>query len=178
MRCQSFFRLAVASCVLFAIDACLYAQSRVRTQTHVRSQDPDASRLDELIAQTGIWSYSGTFLRLNYRHQTALTGIVADRTHNVAHAIALLAQALADLKAHSGDRAALALRALASDYFEAGRYGDSAKCIRRITLELSQPIPCRGPSGIFRQSPHVGNAVRRTSTGRRRSNRFYRCYSS
>jgi hypothetical protein len=40
MRCQSFFRLAVASCLLFAGDAFLYAQSRIATR---RKTDPSVA---------------------------------------------------------------------------------------------------------------------------------------
>jgi hypothetical protein len=128
MRRQSFFRLAVASCILFATGAFLSAQSRIATQTHVRRQDPDASRLDELIAQNRYLELQRDLCaaQLSTSNRAYFEGIVADRTHNVADAIALLGKALPDLKAHSANRAALALRALASDYFEAGRYGDSA----------------------------------------------------
>jgi len=128
MRPQSFFRLAVASCLLFATDAFLYAQSRIATQTHVRSQDVDASRLDELIAQNRYLELQRDLsaAELSSSDRTYFEGIVADRTHNFADAIALLGKAVPDLKAHSAHRAAWALRALASDYFEAGRYEDSA----------------------------------------------------
>jgi len=128
MRPQSFFRLAVASCLLFATDAFLYAQFRIATQTHVRSQDVDASRLDELIAQNRYLELQRDLsaAELSSSDRTYFEGIVADRTHNFADAIALLGKAVPDLKAHSAHRAAWALRALASDYFEAGRYEDSA----------------------------------------------------
>ena len=103
MRCQSFFRLVVASGVLFAAEAFLYAQCRIATQTHVRSQDLDASRLDQLIAQNRYLELQRELpaAELSSSDRTYFEGVVADRTHNVADAIALLGKAVPDLKAHS-----------------------------------------------------------------------------
>lgn len=53
-------------------------------------------------------------------------GIVADRTNNVLHAIALFEKVLPELKAIDTHRAAMALRTLADDYFETGRYAEAA----------------------------------------------------
>ena len=108
MRCQSFFRLAVASCLLFATDAVLYAQSSIATQTHIRSQDLDASRLDELIAQNRYLELHRDLsaAELSSSGRTYFEGVVADRTHNVADAIALLGKAVPDLIADSAHRAA------------------------------------------------------------------------
>ena len=101
---------------------------------HIRSPEFSASRLDERIAQNRYLELQRDLFaaELSTLERTYFEGIVADRTHDVADAIALLSEALPDLKARSAHRAALALRALASDYFEAGRYGDSYKCICRV----------------------------------------------
>jgi predicted aspartyl protease len=118
----------IAFCLLFDTDAFLYAQSSNTTQTSIRGQESSASQLDELIAQSRYLKLQRDLsaAELSTSNRTYFEGMVADRTHNVADAIALLGKALPDLKAHSAHRAALALRALASDYSEAGRYGDSA----------------------------------------------------
>ena len=87
-----------------------------------------ASQLDELVAQNRYTELQRNLsvAELTTTDRAYVEGIVADRTHHVADAIALLEKVLPDLKAHNAHRAALALRALASDYFEAGRYDDSA----------------------------------------------------
>jgi predicted aspartyl protease len=128
MRYEPFVRFVIAFCLCFATNALLYVQAGSATQTSVRRQKLSASRLDELIAQNRYPELQRDLAtaELSTVVRTYFEGIVADRTHKVAEAIALLSKALPDLKVHSPYRAALALRALASDYFEAGRYGDSA----------------------------------------------------
>jgi len=134
MKCEPFVWLVIAFCLLFDTDAFLYAQSSNTTQTSIRGQESSASQLDELIAQSRYLKLQRDLsaAELSTSNRTYFEGMVADRTHNVADAIALLGKALPDLKAHSAHRAALALRALASDYFEAGRYGDSANAYSEL----------------------------------------------
>jgi predicted aspartyl protease len=53
-------------------------------------------------------------------------GILADRSNHVSQAIVLLQEALPGLRASNPHRAATALRTLAADYFQDGRYAKSA----------------------------------------------------
>ncbi|HEX8896394.1 MAG TPA: hypothetical protein VF783_23950, partial [Terriglobales bacterium] len=81
--------------------------SRIRTQTHVRRQELDASRLDELIAQNRYLELHRDLsaAELSSSGRTYFEGVVADRTHNVADAIALLGKAVPHLITHSAHRA-------------------------------------------------------------------------
>jgi hypothetical protein len=128
MKCEPSVRLVIAFCLLLATDTSLSAQSGSTRRTPIQSQELAASHLDELITQSRYLELQRDLpaSELSTSNRIYFEGIVADRTHHVADAIALLSKALPDLKAHSAHRAALALRALASDYFEAGQYGDSA----------------------------------------------------
>jgi len=110
MKCEPFVWLVIAFCLLFDTDAFLYAQSSNTTQTSIRGQESSASQLD--IAQSRYLKLQRDLsaAELSTSNRTYFEGMVADRTHNVADAIALLGKALPDLKAHSAHRAALALR--------------------------------------------------------------------
>lgn len=63
---------------------------------------------------------------LNSTERTYFRGIVADRSNHTTEAIASLEKVLPKIRRTSPKRAAIALRALAGDYFKIGRYGDAS----------------------------------------------------
>ena len=63
--------------------------------------------------------------KLSSDEQAYFEGILADRSNQILRAISLLEQILPDMRAKRPHRAALALRALAGDYFKVGRYANS-----------------------------------------------------
>lgn len=74
--------------------------------------------------------------RLAPLERAYFAGILDAREHRVAQAISALEKALPELAKSNRHRAAIALRALADDYFDAGRYGDSADAYARLSKEF------------------------------------------
>jgi hypothetical protein len=97
---------------------------------HASGQPPaiSASRLDRLVQDKRYPELEQQLqsARLDSTERTYFTGIVADRSNHLSEAIADLEKVLPELKKTNSKHAAIALRALAGDYFRTGRYGEAS----------------------------------------------------
>jgi hypothetical protein len=161
MKGERFVRLAVAFSLLLGTDTLFYAQSSVQARVANRCKAVSASRFDELVRQNRYMELQRDLpvAELTKADRTYFEGILADRTHHVADAIALLEKALSDLKTRDTRRAAIALRALASDYFEAGRYGDSAGAYAALLKSYRNQFPSGDLQG-FSDNLHTYELLR------------------
>lgn len=143
MKCKRFVQLVIALSFLLRPDTLFYAQSSAPIRTPNRLTTVSASPLDELVEENRYLELQRNLpaAELTKQERTYFEGILADRTHHVGDAIALLEKVLPELKARSAHRAALALRALGSDYFEAGRYGDSAAAYATLLKSYGNQFP-------------------------------------
>jgi Aspartyl protease len=143
MKCKRLVQLVIVFSFLLRLDTLFYAQSSAPTRTPNRLTTVSASQLDELVVENRYLELQRNLpaAELTTPERTYFEGILADRTHHVRDAIALLEKVLPELKARNAHRAALALRALASDYFEASRYGDSAGAYATLLKGYGSQFP-------------------------------------
>ena len=92
-------------------------------------QDKNYPRLEQELASADLDNTARVYF----------AGIVADRKNRPLDAIAALEKALPQLRAGHPKRAAVALRALADDYFMAGRYGQARQAYSDL-LEHFAPL--------------------------------------
>ena len=143
MKCKRFVRLMIAFSVMLALEAVVCAQPNAPSRTLDRLTTVSVSQLDALVEENRYLELQRELpaAKVTTAERTYFEGILADRTHHVSDAIALLEKVLPEFKARNARRAALALRALASDYFEAGRYGDSAGAYATLLKSYSNQFP-------------------------------------
>ncbi|MGC1649215.1 MAG: retropepsin-like aspartic protease [Candidatus Sulfotelmatobacter sp.] len=68
--------------------------------------------------------------------RTYFTGMLADRSNHTTEAIASLERILPELRRTSRKRTAIALRALASDYFRIGQYGNASNTYSELMKDF------------------------------------------
>lgn len=119
----------IAAATMIALSSLVAAQS---------APPLDATTLDRLVDQKLYPDLQRELpgAKLAPLERAYFAGILDAREHRVADAISELEKALPELAKSNRHRAAIALRALADDYFDAGRYGDSADAYARLSKEF------------------------------------------
>lgn len=117
------------SALLLSIAAISYCLAQASSE---KSPQHNAANLDRLVKDKDYPELERELpdAKLDPAERSYFAGILAARQHRVTEAIAKLEQVLPGLRKTNHHRAANALRTLAYDYFECGRYADASRALQ------------------------------------------------